>query len=97
MDSQGIDALVVPTDDPHMSEYVAPHFARREFVRSVCSDPLLPHVCMYVYECFYSPMTERTYVYCSIFEYMQYIQFTEFQSLVINWIHALNISYQHYH
>ena len=49
MDSQGIDALVVPTDDPHMSEYVAPHFARREFVRSVCSNPhVCMHVCMYV-------------------------------------------------
>eukprot|EP01036_Dinobryon_divergens_P031374 gene31374-40760_t len=32
MENEGIDALIVPTDDPHMSEYVAPHFARREFV-----------------------------------------------------------------
>lgn len=29
---EGIDALIVPTDDPHMSEYVAPYFSRREFV-----------------------------------------------------------------
>mmetsp|Transcript_24714 Transcript_24714/g.35487 ORF Transcript_24714/g.35487 Transcript_24714/m.35487 type:complete len:697 (-) Transcript_24714:639-2729(-) len=28
----GMDALIVPTDDPHMSEYVAPYFSRREFV-----------------------------------------------------------------
>ena len=32
MQFQAIDALVVPTDDPHMSEYTAEHFNRREFV-----------------------------------------------------------------
>ena len=31
-DALAIDALVVPSDDPHLSEYVAPHFRRREFV-----------------------------------------------------------------
>ena len=28
----GIDAFIVPTDDPHMSEYTAPYFSRREFI-----------------------------------------------------------------
>lgn len=32
MDAHGIDAFIVPSNDPHMSEYTAPHFARREFV-----------------------------------------------------------------
>lgn len=32
MDKEGIDAFVVPTDDPHMSEYTANYFARREFI-----------------------------------------------------------------
>jgi len=27
-----IDAFIVPTDDPHMSEYTAPYFGRREFI-----------------------------------------------------------------
>lgn len=27
-----VDAFIVPTDDPHMSEYVAPYFSRREYV-----------------------------------------------------------------
>lgn len=30
--SERIDAFIIPTDDPHMSEYTAPHFGRREFV-----------------------------------------------------------------
>ena len=32
MHREGVDAIVVPTDDPHMSEYTAPHFYRREFI-----------------------------------------------------------------
>lgn len=28
----GIDAFIVPTDDPHMSEYTAPFYNRREFI-----------------------------------------------------------------
>ena len=32
MIAERIDAFIVPTDDPHMSEYTAPHFGRREFV-----------------------------------------------------------------
>jgi Xaa-Pro aminopeptidase len=27
-----VDALIIPTDDPHMSEYTAPYFGRREFI-----------------------------------------------------------------
>ena len=33
MKDEGIDAFIIPTEDPHMSEYVAPYFGRREFVR----------------------------------------------------------------
>lgn len=29
---KGIDAFIVPTDDPHMSEYTSPFFARREYI-----------------------------------------------------------------
>lgn len=29
---QSIDAFIIPTDDPHMSEYTASYFARREFI-----------------------------------------------------------------
>jgi Xaa-Pro aminopeptidase len=32
MDKEEVDAVIVPTDDPHMSEYVAPHFSRRAFI-----------------------------------------------------------------
>lgn len=32
LNKQGIDALIVPTDDPHMSEYTADCFGRREFI-----------------------------------------------------------------
>lgn len=32
MADAGIDALIVPSDDPHLSEYPAPCFARREFI-----------------------------------------------------------------
>ena len=32
MAEHGLDAFLVPSDDPHLSEYVAPHFRRREFV-----------------------------------------------------------------
>ncbi|KAJ8613881.1 hypothetical protein CTAYLR_008685 [Chrysophaeum taylorii] len=32
MKRQGLDALVIPSDDPHLSEYVAPCFERRAFV-----------------------------------------------------------------
>jgi hypothetical protein len=32
MSSQNIDALIVPTDDPHLSEYTAPYYNRREFI-----------------------------------------------------------------
>ena len=30
--SEGLDAFVIPTDDPHLSEYTAPYYARREFI-----------------------------------------------------------------
>ena len=29
---EGIDAFLAPTDDPHMSEYTAPYYGRREFI-----------------------------------------------------------------
>jgi len=32
MTEEGVDAVMVPTDDPHMSEYTAPYFGRREFI-----------------------------------------------------------------
>jgi Xaa-Pro aminopeptidase len=32
MSKEGIDALIIPTDDPHMSEYTAPYHYRREFI-----------------------------------------------------------------
>ena len=32
MAKEQIDAFIVPTDDPHMSEYTAPYFGRREFI-----------------------------------------------------------------
>lgn len=32
MNELNVDALIIPTDDPHMSEYTAPCFGRREFI-----------------------------------------------------------------
>lgn len=32
MVQQGLDAIIIPTDDPHMSEYTAAYFGRREFI-----------------------------------------------------------------
>jgi len=32
MESVGVDAYVVPTDDPHLSEYVSDAYARREYI-----------------------------------------------------------------
>jgi Xaa-Pro aminopeptidase len=32
MKKEAINAFIVPTDDPHMSEYTAPYFNRREFI-----------------------------------------------------------------
>eukprot|EP01031_Cornospumella_fuschlensis_P034836 gene34836-42187_t len=32
MTELNLDAIVIPTDDPHMSEYTAPYYGRREFV-----------------------------------------------------------------
>ena len=32
MKREEIDVFIVPTDDPHMSEYTAPYFGRREFI-----------------------------------------------------------------
>jgi len=32
MSEAGVDALIVPTDDPHLSEYAPDHYNRREFV-----------------------------------------------------------------
>lgn len=29
---QGVDAFIIPTDDPHLSEYTAEYFNRREFI-----------------------------------------------------------------
>jgi Xaa-Pro aminopeptidase len=34
MSREAIDALIVPTDDPHLNEYIAPHFGRREYISS---------------------------------------------------------------
>ena len=32
MKEGGIDCIIVPTEDPHMSEYTAPYYYRREFI-----------------------------------------------------------------
>jgi hypothetical protein len=32
MKKEGIDCIIVPTEDPHMSEYTAPYYYRREFI-----------------------------------------------------------------
>lgn len=32
MSREAIDAVIVPTDDPHLNEYISSHFARREFI-----------------------------------------------------------------
>lgn len=32
MSREGLDAFIVPTDDPHMSEYCASYYARREYI-----------------------------------------------------------------
>jgi Xaa-Pro aminopeptidase len=32
MDELGVDAFLVPTEDPHMSEYTASYYGRREFI-----------------------------------------------------------------
>ena len=29
---KGVDVFIIPSDDPHMSEYVAPYYGRREFI-----------------------------------------------------------------
>ena len=30
--NEKVDAFIVPTDDPHMSEYTSPYFGRREYI-----------------------------------------------------------------
>ena len=32
LERRGVDAMIIPSDDPHLSEYVAPCFERRAFV-----------------------------------------------------------------
>ena len=32
MTKEGLDAFIIPTEDPHMSEYVASCYGRREFI-----------------------------------------------------------------
>ena len=32
MADAGVDAFVVPSNDPHLSEYVHPHYERRAFI-----------------------------------------------------------------
>ena len=32
MREKDIDAFIIPTDDPHLSEYTAPYYGRREFI-----------------------------------------------------------------
>ena len=32
MEELGLDAYIVPSDDPHLSEYVPPAYARRSFI-----------------------------------------------------------------
>ena len=32
MKNENLDAYIVPSDDPHMSEYTAAHYNRREFI-----------------------------------------------------------------
>ena len=32
MKSVGVDAYIVPSDDPHLSEYVSAAYARREYI-----------------------------------------------------------------
>jgi hypothetical protein len=32
MKEDGIDCIIIPTEDPHMSEYTAPYYYRREFI-----------------------------------------------------------------
>jgi len=32
MKKDGIDCIIVPTEDPHMSEYTAPYYYRREYI-----------------------------------------------------------------
>ena len=31
-DNEGIDAFIIPSTDPHLSEYVAPHWQSREWI-----------------------------------------------------------------
>ena len=32
MKNDGLDCIIVPTEDPHMSEYTAPYYYRREYI-----------------------------------------------------------------
>ena len=32
MKNDGIDCFIVPTEDPHLSEYTAPYYYRREYI-----------------------------------------------------------------
>lgn len=32
MKQDGLDCIIVPTEDPHMSEYTAPYYYRREYI-----------------------------------------------------------------
>ena len=38
MKEDGMDCIIVPTEDPHMSEYTAPYYYRREFISGFTGD-----------------------------------------------------------
>ena len=40
MKDDGMDCIIVPTEDPHMSEYTAPYYYRREFISGFTGDDL---------------------------------------------------------
>lgn len=44
MKEDGIDCIIVPTEDPHMSEYTAPYYYRREYISGFTGENLLQTV-----------------------------------------------------
>ena len=44
MKQDGLDCIIVPTEDPHMSEYTAPYYYRREYISGFTGEmTLLTH------------------------------------------------------
>jgi Creatinase/Prolidase N-terminal domain len=55
MKQDGLDCIIVPTEDPHMSEYTAPYYYRREYISGFTGEMTLqtyqhPNNCIDIYQ-----------------------------------------------